>query len=94
MDGIYSVENVIYIATTNYIDRLDKGLIRPGRFDIQLEIPLFDKALALKMCQKFGYGEELLDYLAVEYPIQPAKLQSMIMGIKAQAYREKGETIT
>lgn len=94
LDGIYSVNNVIYIATTNYVDRLDSGLIRPGRFDIQLEIPLFDEELALKMCQKFGYGKELLDYLAIEYPIQPSKLQSMIMGIKAESYQKKGETTT
>ena len=34
LDGMYSTEDTIYIATTNYKDRIDPALIRYGRFDI------------------------------------------------------------
>lgn len=33
MDGDMKVNNVLYLATTNYIDRLSPRLQRPGRFD-------------------------------------------------------------
>jgi ATP-dependent 26S proteasome regulatory subunit len=33
LDGVYNNDGRIYILTTNYIERLDKALIRPGRMD-------------------------------------------------------------
>lgn len=79
LDGVYSTEDTIYIATTNYKDRIDKALIRHGRFDIQKELEFFEYEEALKCVEKFGYGEELLNRFNIEYPIQPALLQSKIM---------------
>ena len=38
IDGINSPSNVIWIFTTNHIERLDPALIRPGRIDKQIEI--------------------------------------------------------
>jgi ATP-dependent 26S proteasome regulatory subunit len=35
--------NVIFIATTNYYDKLDKALIRDGRFDLKLELKELEK---------------------------------------------------
>ena len=39
LDGISAPENVIYVFTTNHVEKLDPALIRPGRCDIKLEIP-------------------------------------------------------
>jgi len=39
LDGIGSPTNIIYVFTTNHIERLDPALIRPGRCDLKLEIP-------------------------------------------------------
>jgi transitional endoplasmic reticulum ATPase len=36
--------NVIVVATTNFVDRVDDSLIRSGRFDVKLEIPPPDEA--------------------------------------------------
>ena len=33
LDGEGSVDNVLYVGTTNYIDKLPARLLRPGRFD-------------------------------------------------------------
>ena len=38
MDGINAMNNVIYIFTTNHIDKLDPALIRPGRIDLKIEM--------------------------------------------------------
>ena len=43
MDGVESLERVIVIAATNRPDILDEALLRPGRFDVIVEIPLPDK---------------------------------------------------
>jgi cell division protease FtsH len=42
MDGFDAQEGVIIIAATNRPDVLDKALLRPGRFDRQIPIPLPD----------------------------------------------------
>lgn len=42
MDGFASAEGVVVIGTTNRPDILDKALLRPGRFDRRVEVPLPD----------------------------------------------------
>ena len=83
LDGIYSTENTIYIATTNYKDRIDPALIRYGRFDIQEELDYFDKNEALKCVKLLGYDENVLSQINPEYPVQPSCLQSKIMEYRA-----------
>ena len=42
MDGFQDNEGIIIIAATNRPDVLDRALLRPGRFDRQVEVPLPD----------------------------------------------------
>ncbi len=44
MDGFEGNAGIILIAATNRPDVLDKALLRPGRFDRQIEVPLPDIA--------------------------------------------------
>jgi cell division protease FtsH len=43
LDGFKGKEGILTICATNRIDMLDAALIRPGRFDKQLAVPLPDK---------------------------------------------------
>jgi len=43
MDGVRGLEKVLVIGATNRVDILDKALLRPGRFDRIIEIPLPDE---------------------------------------------------
>jgi SpoVK/Ycf46/Vps4 family AAA+-type ATPase len=43
MDGINSTNNVLLVGLTNRIASIDEALLRPGRFEIQLKIPLPDE---------------------------------------------------
>ncbi|VBB17791.1 AAA-domain-containing protein [Yasminevirus sp. GU-2018] len=42
MDGVDKLENILIFGTTNRIDVLDPALLRPGRFEVKLEIGLPD----------------------------------------------------
>ncbi len=44
MDGLRSLKNVVVIAATNRPDILDPALLRSGRFDKMIEIPVPDRA--------------------------------------------------
>jgi cell division protease FtsH len=39
MDGFHSSKNVVVMAASNLIDKLDPALLRPGRFDRQVFVP-------------------------------------------------------
>jgi transitional endoplasmic reticulum ATPase len=43
MDGIEASRGIIVLGATNRLDRLDAALLRPGRFDIVLTLPLPDQ---------------------------------------------------
>ena len=44
MDGMKNNEGLIIIAATNRVDILDEALLRPGRFDAQVDVDLPNKA--------------------------------------------------
>ena len=42
LDGVASTEGRIVVMTTNYLERLDPALIRPGRVDVKISIDYAD----------------------------------------------------
>lgn len=42
MDGVDTLNNILVIGLTNRLDLIDKALLRPGRFEVHLEISLPD----------------------------------------------------
>jgi transitional endoplasmic reticulum ATPase len=51
MDGLEDMENVMVIAATNRPDIVDTALLRPGRFDKLILIPVPDEASRMKILQ-------------------------------------------
>lgn len=80
LDGPLSPSNTIFIATTNYIDKLDPAIKRDGRFNIEVEMKGFHKKEAIKMCDKFGVRLEDLEDISMRDndTIIPATLQKHI----------------
>ena len=58
IDGIMSQEGHIFIMTTNYIERLDPALIRPGRCDVRLEVSNASHDQLAAMFTRFFPGRE------------------------------------
>ena len=51
MDGIHSLNGVVTIAATNRSDMIDPALLRPGRFDRIVYVPLPDKTTRKKIIE-------------------------------------------
>ena len=49
MDGLGVLKDVVVIATTNRPDQIDFALLRPGRFDKLVEVPLPDEDARLQI---------------------------------------------
>jgi len=53
MDGIRSLKQVVVIGTTNRMSVIDSALLRPGRFDKIIEMPLPNEAERLDILEKY-----------------------------------------
>ena len=75
LDGTLTRDDMIFIATTNYIDKIDKALKRPGRFDITINLTECDRyqySVIYKSILQRDLSSDLLDKLET-YKITPAK---------------------
>lgn len=69
MSGFHDNKGIVVIGATNRLDTLDEALLRPGRFDRQIEVGLPDINARKKILQLYGdkkpLGEDVdLDALA------------------------------
>eukprot|EP00577_Skeletonema_sp_RCC1716_P009275 CAMPEP_0113437716 /NCGR_PEP_ID=MMETSP0013_2-20120614/37574_1 /TAXON_ID=2843 ORGANISM="Skeletonema costatum, Strain 1716" /NCGR_SAMPLE_ID=MMETSP0013_2 /ASSEMBLY_ACC=CAM_ASM_000158 /LENGTH=690 /DNA_ID=CAMNT_0000328409 /DNA_START=247 /DNA_END=2315 /DNA_ORIENTATION=- /assembly_acc=CAM_ASM_000158 len=55
LDGVEAIPNVLLIGMTNRRELLDDALLRPGRLEVQIEIPLPDK-LARREILRIHFG--------------------------------------
>ncbi len=67
MDGFDGKEGIIIIAATNRPDVLDKALLRPGRFDRQIEVPYPDIQGREKILQVHMRGKPIAADVDVKY---------------------------
>ena len=85
LDSPQSPNNVIFVATTNYIDRLDNALTRKGRFDLKLKLSDFGDEVATKMCKSFGLNalqtDEAKQKAGGGPSYNPAILQDSILNV-------------
>ncbi|MBA3062668.1 MAG: CDC48 family AAA ATPase, partial [Atribacteria sp.] len=59
LDGIEELKGVVVIGATNRLDMIDPAIIRPGRFDVLLELPIPDEATRLIIFQIHTKGKPL-----------------------------------
>ncbi len=56
MDGLEELKGVVVVAATNRKDMLDAALLRPGRFDLVLELPVPDDSERLEILEIHARG--------------------------------------
>ena len=66
LDGIEDLKGVVVLAASNRIDRIDPALLRPGRFDFLIELPLPDQAARLAILKIHTQGMPLAEDVILE----------------------------
>lgn len=77
MDGDIIYNEVIFIATTNDISKLDKSVVRAGRFDKTYNMNNFNEEQAKELCKNHDLNYESISD-GIKYPICPAELERII----------------
>lgn len=84
MSGFAASEGVVVVAATNRLDTLDEALLRPGRFDRQIEVGLPSKEERLRILRLHTRNKpidqsiDLSDVAANTVYFSGAKLESML----------------
>lgn len=93
LDGESQVDNIVYVATTNYPERLDKRFVdRPSRFDtiVWIGMPSADARRVYLKAKESKWNEDELEYLvdnSDEFSI--AHLREVLILVKCLGYSAK-----
>lgn len=81
LDGVIAPDGLIVIATTNHLEKLDKALIRPGRFDHVVEMEYFNWEEFVVFYERFYNENRTVQKLKNIYEpvVSPAKVQEIFM---------------
>jgi transitional endoplasmic reticulum ATPase len=71
MDGIESTEGIFVIGATNRAELLDPAILRPGRFDYQIEVPLPDQKARQAILKVHLKGKPLTKDINIEELVEP-----------------------
>ena len=64
LQKLHDCRQVIFVVGTNFLHRMDKAIIRSGRFDTKLLYDLPDEACREQICDQTGQTDRLNDFLA------------------------------
>lgn len=84
IDGVTSTEGRIVFMTTNYVDRLDPALIRPGRVDLKQYIGHCSQGQCKAMFKRF-YPDVLPD-MATDFAAKIADLGADVSSAQLQGF--------
>lgn len=102
IDGCGAEEGKLFFATTNYVERIDPALLRPGRIDLKVEYKLADRGQAEALFLRFfpisdptfGGNAEKREAMALDFAesvpqdfFSTAELQGFLLGRKRDPTR-------
>ena len=84
LDGLLSQEGVITIMTTNFKDRLDEALVRPGRVDLEVKFEYATADQLIKLFDRFfpnniGQSNEVISEIVKNHSISMAEMQQFLL---------------
>jgi hypothetical protein len=77
LDGTLESEGRILAISTNFPERIDRALIRPGRIDMIIEFKKCSTKILSEMLQSF-YEKEFLDITDLDYKWTPAEVNQIL----------------
>lgn len=73
MDGLEELREVVVLAATNRLDIIDPALLRTGRFDLLIKLPIPDEKARLEIFQVHTRGKPLKEDVDLAYLTQQAE---------------------
>ena len=67
LDGLEEMEDVVVIATTNRPDLIDNALLRPGRLDRHIHVPVPDEEARRKILEVHTRNKPLADNIDLDW---------------------------
>jgi hypothetical protein len=82
LDGVYSKDGIVTIMTTNYLDKLDSAITRPGRVDCLIEFTKLQREQCSEMFDLFikecnETKQAFLD--SFDYPVAGSLMQEALL---------------
>ena len=99
MDGFESGDGVVMIAATNRPDILDPALLRPGRFDRQIMVPLPTLDERIDILKVHFRDKKIADDVSIEVVARgtpghvgcrPREPRERVRAVRGAARRERG----
>ena len=81
LQGTITPDGLIFIATTNHLEKLDEAFYRDGRFDVKLTLTYADKYQMNKIYNKF-IGRNIPEKLLIKLPVNKITPATFIFTIK------------
>ena len=99
MDGFSDNEGLVVIAATNRLEVLDEALVRPGRFDRKVHVPLPSRTDRLEIlrvhAKRLPHMSANLELWASQTPgFSGAALASLVNEAAIEAVRSKSSTVS
>jgi len=94
IDGIEELRGVLILAATNRFDMIDPAILRPGRLEIHLELPVPDKQSRKEILNIHIRKKPLHSDVSIEWLVQEteglvgADLESIVRGAALRAISE------
>jgi len=97
MDGFEESTQIVVIAATNKIEMLDSALLRPGRFDRRIFVPLptFEERveIAVSYLSKIEHDVKPEDIASISVGFSPAMISALINEAAIQAFRQNTKSV-
>jgi transitional endoplasmic reticulum ATPase len=90
LDGIEELKGVVVLAATNRLDIIDSALLRAGRFDFQLELPIPDEKTRLEIFKVHTRGKPLASDVNLEALV---KMTDGLVGSDIEAISRKASML-
>lgn len=74
LDGVLTPDGVVFILTTNYPEKLDNALVRPGRVDVHEVLDFLEKEEQFELSRLFFDTD-----VGIDKPVGAATLQGIFM---------------
>lgn len=99
LDGFSAKNGVITIAATNRLEDLDPALVRPGRFDRQVSVPLPNKEERKEILDLYAKGKKMSSDISIQkladktIDFSPSELENLLNEAAIKAVTRGGNVI-